>query len=129
MSNNDLYCKKCKSHHHPAECLLDANMEDWERIISEYMTEGFQEYLDECLEQIRERVDTKVAQAKQEVYAECARELSDLWITGLIVMTSHQQDEKERGRAITERQYKELTTKWQSKGSCAGKNSLKIETR
>jgi len=23
MSNNDLYCSKCKSHHHPADCPLD----------------------------------------------------------------------------------------------------------
>lgn len=23
MSNNDLYCHKCKSHHHPVECLKD----------------------------------------------------------------------------------------------------------
>ncbi len=23
MSNNDLYCSKCKTHHHPVECPLD----------------------------------------------------------------------------------------------------------
>ena len=23
MSNNDLWCSKCKSHHHPADCPLD----------------------------------------------------------------------------------------------------------
>ena len=23
MSNNDLYCSKCKSHHHPVDCPLD----------------------------------------------------------------------------------------------------------
>lgn len=24
MSNNDLYCSKCKSYHHPADCPLDS---------------------------------------------------------------------------------------------------------
>ena len=28
MSNNDLYCRKCKSQHHPVECPLDAVMTD-----------------------------------------------------------------------------------------------------
>jgi len=23
MSNNDLYCEKCKSHHHPVSCPID----------------------------------------------------------------------------------------------------------
>ena len=30
MSNNDLYCYKCKSHHHPVDCPLDVSKEkDW----------------------------------------------------------------------------------------------------
>lgn len=29
MSNNDLYCHKCKSHHHPVCCPLDMSKDDW----------------------------------------------------------------------------------------------------
>lgn len=31
MSNNDLYCSKCKSHHHPVECPLDKESEIMEK--------------------------------------------------------------------------------------------------
>ena len=38
MSNNDLYCHKCKSHHHPVDCPLDVSKEkDWlVEVIKEY---------------------------------------------------------------------------------------------
>lgn len=37
MSNNDLYCSKCKSQHHPVECPKDYTMKD--KIIEHYLKE------------------------------------------------------------------------------------------
>jgi len=37
MSNNDLYCHECKSHHHPACCPLDMS-KDW--LVKELVKSG-----------------------------------------------------------------------------------------